>query len=362
MPNIQTKAVSLPVLIVTDFGAKGNGVVDDTAAINAAIAAAEDGQMIFFPKGTYKISSGLVIDKPIILQGVLSPIAFKGSIIYKTGDFVGITLSADDIIIRDLGLDSIGSSVDSSYGILSRYRCILDNVAVRNQGNDGIYMHQAASADDLSESYLKVYLVNNGMHGLEIVNDSGGDDNLNRMVIIVPQAEGNFFNGIEMENGDSDLIIATSKNNGVNGVHINSSRHFGYIRTEGNGSTGFVLDSNSENNFIVGRFADLSQDANNNSFIYDAYVHGMQFPQNLFNAGVTIGSGDGVTTDYSFPHGLKDRPTQISVVAGTADAASPFYISSDTEDIIVTYLTAPPSGTDNVKLYWTARITGIGTK
>jgi len=41
---------------VTDFGAAGDGKVDDSKAINAAISAADEvgGGIAFFPKGTYK--------------------------------------------------------------------------------------------------------------------------------------------------------------------------------------------------------------------------------------------------------------------------------------------------------------------
>ncbi len=47
---------------VKDFGAVGDGVADDLAAINAAIAACPDsGGVVFFPAGTYRISNTLTI-------------------------------------------------------------------------------------------------------------------------------------------------------------------------------------------------------------------------------------------------------------------------------------------------------------
>lgn len=46
-------------LIVTDFGAKGDGITNDTDAINAASAAgASMGKTVFFPAGTYMVSDG----------------------------------------------------------------------------------------------------------------------------------------------------------------------------------------------------------------------------------------------------------------------------------------------------------------
>jgi polygalacturonase len=47
---------------VMDFGANGACKSDDTAAIQAAIdAAGAGGGVVFFPKGTFKISSPLLV-------------------------------------------------------------------------------------------------------------------------------------------------------------------------------------------------------------------------------------------------------------------------------------------------------------
>ena len=79
---------------VKDFGATGNGLTDDTAAINlaltaAATAAGSNGgqlQALYFPSGTYKISSSLTVDvSKIILFG-------QGSIILS-GTFEAFTLT-----------------------------------------------------------------------------------------------------------------------------------------------------------------------------------------------------------------------------------------------------------------------------
>lgn len=45
---------------VKDYGAEGDGTTDDTAAIQAAIDA-NAGRIIFFPHGTYKVTSGLTV-------------------------------------------------------------------------------------------------------------------------------------------------------------------------------------------------------------------------------------------------------------------------------------------------------------
>lgn len=359
MPNIQMKlaqAVSLPVLVVTDFGAKGDGAADDTAAINAAIAAAEDGQMIFFPKGTYNISSGLVIDKPIVLQGVLSPIAFKGSIIYKTGDFVGITMAAADVVIRNIGLDGVGSSVDSSYGIYSRYRCTLDNVAVHNQGSDGICLEQFNDTDNLNKSYLKVYAVNNGNDGIGIHNNSNADDNVNDIIIIAPQVDGNMNDGIHVDEGRGDFIVADCTNNGEYGLYIFTEGNFAKVHTKGNGDTGVYIEMGEDNNIIIGDFEDDTDYDEGSNLVYDVLAPRLLFPEKLLNGAMIVASGDGSTTVFTLQHGLIGIPNSFSVTPASHDAAGAFYVTADATYLTVTYLTAPPAGSSNLKWYYTAEM------
>jgi hypothetical protein len=55
---------------VRDFGARGDGVTDDTAAFDAADTAAQ-GRTITVPAGTYLIAGNLTIENPIRFQGTL---------------------------------------------------------------------------------------------------------------------------------------------------------------------------------------------------------------------------------------------------------------------------------------------------
>lgn len=57
---------------VKSFGATGRGQTDgtdDTEAIRKAIESASDGDIIYFPKGTYKITEQIVIDKKLTFRG-----------------------------------------------------------------------------------------------------------------------------------------------------------------------------------------------------------------------------------------------------------------------------------------------------
>ncbi len=92
---------------VKDFGATGDGVTDDTTAIQAAIDASATGGALYFPKGTYKITVGLTVAYTIRLYGDTT----EGSIIDNTtNDIVAITIdsaarNADRCVIENLRIN-----------------------------------------------------------------------------------------------------------------------------------------------------------------------------------------------------------------------------------------------------------------
>jgi hypothetical protein len=88
---------------VRSHGALGNGVADDTAAVNAAIAAvAGTGGEVFFPPGAYLVSSEIVVPGGVLLRGtgidysvVTGPPA-RGSIIRATGAMASVVRLGSD--------------------------------------------------------------------------------------------------------------------------------------------------------------------------------------------------------------------------------------------------------------------------
>ena len=74
------------------------------------------------------------------------------------------------------------------------------------------------------------------------------------------------------------------------------------------------------------------------------------------NKGIATFSGDGSTTTFNIPHGLLSAPSVYNVSPLTPDADAPRTVTADASNIIITYSTAPPSGTDNLKFYWEAKV------
>jgi len=71
---------------------------------------------------------------------------------------------------------------------------------------------------------------------------------------------------------------------------------------------------------------------------------------------VAIFSGDGSTTQFKVEHGLAKAPSKIIVTPLSPDAKDFAYAEADDTYIYFNFSTAPPSGTDNVKLAWYAEV------
>ena len=114
------------IVNVKDFGARGDGQADDTAAIQAAIDAAKAGQTIYFPSGTYNVSNFAVNNR--------SRLSFTGegrksTIKQKTGAARIATIETSrDIQISNLAFDANGIA---SYGGVAFYA----SKGIRIEGN-----------------------------------------------------------------------------------------------------------------------------------------------------------------------------------------------------------------------------------
>jgi hypothetical protein len=70
------------VVNVKTYGAKGDGVTDDYAAISTAISKAPAGSVVYLPAGTYRITATLYLKSDMILRGdgaALTSLIFEGA-------------------------------------------------------------------------------------------------------------------------------------------------------------------------------------------------------------------------------------------------------------------------------------------
>ncbi len=153
-----------PFVNVTDFGATGNGTTDDTAAIVAAIAAAapssaRTGNTVYFPAGTYLVSSTLTVPVGLILQGAgwdtpgLESGTFAGSWIFVEAgaSFSPVTLSSNGGSVRDLGFNVPNQSTTTGPAsaqpmiLISGNNALVENVCLYNPYG-GIFIDGGAQA------------------------------------------------------------------------------------------------------------------------------------------------------------------------------------------------------------------------
>jgi hypothetical protein len=79
------------------------------------------------------------------------------------------------------------------------------------------------------------------------------------------------------------------------------------------------------------------------------------------NAGYTTHNqgtktSNGAVNPINIAHGLAKAPTYVNVLPQSSDALGSIVVTADATNIIVTYQVPPPTGTNNVILWWEARV------
>ena len=169
------------VVNVKDFGAIGDGVADDTAAIQAAITAANGGT-VFFPKGTYLTSATLLCDK--IGASIIGDSAGVATIsaTHTTGAVIKFTRRFSNI--KNIAITSSGSRAAATnatgFGVqfecedvpdsttIRMQACVCENVSVQNQPGTAFYWVGPANQGSVMQS---CYANANRGHGF--VQDRG---------------------------------------------------------------------------------------------------------------------------------------------------------------------------------------------
>lgn len=213
---------TLPWFNVTDsvYGAVGDGTTDDTAAVNAAIAAliAAGSGVLYFPAGTYKVTSALTtLSVPCTVRGdgsasydnteVVSEVAFYSTtavcftVSTKYCRFEGIAIANFSGLSVSAGA---GVLVDSSY---LEQRCDFENVWV-----GGFYdnIDIKVGAQWVMHACMNIAPVRYGLRIRNTVNGDAGDWSI---------SDCNF----SAENFDSDAAIRIESSGGgkITNVKIN---------------------------------------------------------------------------------------------------------------------------------------------
>jgi hypothetical protein len=253
-------------LNVRDFGAVGDNATDDTAAIQAALAAAPMGGIVYLPAGAYRTSAPLTIPPAVTLQGThtnlmtvpnltdppcyIKPLpSFVGTAVISlvdaaTGGYS--TISAEHRILNVMidGSGVVAPGLDGIRAAGNIQNVGLRDVTVRRVSGAGIHTEFNAGFHPYSWRCHRVMVDNCGWHGfaMQVMTD---------LTLIDCQAIGNGANGFEINNAaNSHAIGCRAEWNVDNGYHLTGDW------ATGTGSGGMLLsgcstDRNGQNGVLV---------------------------------------------------------------------------------------------------------------
>lgn len=165
--NVQTVEAKLRQTVsVKDFGAVGDGVTDDTTAIQAALDAAA-GRALYFSEGVYAINDTLTVSADTTVYG-----DGYGSVVYQTAREKNIFDLSNNCVVEMLrlkgdGVTSGGINFDKNNGI--------SIVGVRNVNVRGCFIHSFEANGIYCSNSTNVTIADNYIWGNAYSFDSGSD-------------------------------------------------------------------------------------------------------------------------------------------------------------------------------------------
>ena len=167
LTKVHNRMVAGSFASVIDYGATGDGVTDDTAAIQAAIdAVGATGGGLNFPTGTYKITSGLTVANRMFIQGTGDN---STCVIEPNGNFTALSLggASDGTIIIGLSIDAGENNISNPMVIVEGRNVTIDNCWFLASAHDGIQLGTA------SNSVLAVRINNTRITGGSVAKAAG---------------------------------------------------------------------------------------------------------------------------------------------------------------------------------------------
>jgi Pectate lyase superfamily protein len=234
---------------VRDYGARGNGSADDTAAIRSAIAAAQQnayGGVVYLPVGQYVVTAPLVVTRSDILILGSGPLATMGGAGYNDGNCTTLKPAARwaqggasqpacilfDAVTAGTGLNRcgverltiLGSNLPSgsqmhgiaTYGYVGAFSvsgCIVGSIA--NKSSSGITNTTSYSPTAQGNSIIRNLVQNVGGDGYDLASGDLTMEHCHAQV-----CGGNGIS-ITTKAGDTRIANCRSDLSGLNGFYIN---------------------------------------------------------------------------------------------------------------------------------------------
>lgn len=312
---------------VLSHGAAGNGVADDTAAIQAAADSLADGGVVTVPAGDYKITGTVTIppNVEVIGQGI------NATNLIISADVVGVVLQyyskLQSVKITKSGTHT-KDGVQVGSATLDGGRATIQQVWVDGVGRDGIQIRNGNLG-----TLRDVVCTSNGRDGINFTTETV-DNNAWKLEGFI-DVRGNTRDGLHIEQGASqsdvyaskchsgDLIIA--QQNGRYGVYSGTRSNMLKVYSEANTTYDLFLDTYAYGNQIelveCQTYADGGQHNvishhNADADYFRAYKGKMQFQGGL-NKGLRIDQSDGLAGRLDIE---KDAVRHYVIKAGGSSA------------------------------------------
>ncbi|WEO50463.1 glycosyl hydrolase family 28-related protein [Pseudomonas aeruginosa] len=161
---------ALKVVVVTNYGATGNGTTDDTAAIQAAIAAAGPYSDVVFPSGTYLITSTLT---SLTGQRWLGRGGQRGTTI-KKGANIDMVVVGTLSTILDINLEGVGATyTGKGFRIVSGFSQTITRCRAVNMGGNPMWFDVDAGGGANVTCFEGYPVDPDAYAGIQIAGDTG---------------------------------------------------------------------------------------------------------------------------------------------------------------------------------------------
>jgi hypothetical protein len=256
---------------VRRYGATGDGVTDDTVAIQRALDVIEVlGGTVFFPKGTYKVTSTLRFGSGCCVRGVgydsLIQATFDGPIWQSKG---GTSTRRFRFSMYDMGIDCTSKAtypLSIAISLRNANRCNLQNIHIANCGD-----------------------------GVEILADTGLTAYYNTLT--------------HVEISDADMGFRTST--GGNEAQLFGCRTNFCVE-------GMRIEDNTGVSVYATAFENFTTGVKVQSQAYNACLHAIR----VENAGAFSGTGTGISISANSEYTMVDNPDYVTLGTNITDSST----------------------------------------